>query len=468
MTVQMPLLPTATQTVAGAEAAAPSSGAAAEFIAVLNGVSTPALAPVVEEDTATVADDTLPEEVKLTADGETVVDVVDDLPDTPDTPKVDIPIKHPEMTKDEAPKASPELIPDVAPDQPQHPEEPEVPPAAPVVTFAPRAPQPPPRATDPIRSVDDLVPPDDADIAPELIPTDALPVEAPRTAATPVVPANALAAAATIRPLEKKPDIAKMVAPEMVKPAQAEVAAPAAPLVAVNDQTPAARAPIAAPIDSPAPAPKRAEPRRAAIERTSNIPAAPTPQTSSIPLPVTAAPMISPLAPTPVRDIPAVVDEAALPEAERLASDGLSSGSRVEQPGQTNLRNSVTAPPFVRQIAVNILDIGEGQTEIQLKPEELGRLRLSITSHNETSVTVMMAAERSETTDLLRRHVADLERDLMALGYTSIEFDFGNGAEADDTPDDTPMAERDTQFDGPVQTAPTRRVTLNSGLDIRL
>ena len=51
--------------------------------------------------------------------------------------------------------------------------------------------------------------------------------------------------------------------------------------------------------------------------------------------------------------------------------------------------------------------------EVKLSPEELGRVRLSMTTA-ETGMTVLVTAERPETLDLIRRNIdlfaADLER----------------------------------------------------------
>lgn len=465
----MPILPTAPQTVAGAETTTPatgaSAGAAAEFVAVLDAVVDQAPVAAVSDEVVVAADETLPTDVDLTVDDDAVaVDIV------PDSAKVEVPVEviaSPTESTDEAPLETTEVVPV---DQPKPAETDEAPVVAPLVApIAPHIPQQPPRASDPIRSVDDLLLPDEAKTEVVTAPGSATPPQAEHVLrAAPVMPANALAAATPFvnKLTPTKATVQEVSVPDVAKPEM--VAPPVAAVAPIAEQASAARAPIAIPIDTPAPRPSA--PRRDTLELPTAAPSAPPAvQASPTVLPTTAVTMVSPLAPAPVHDSPLVVDDAAVPEIERLSAEATVSSARAEQLSHPNIRTSITAPPFVRQIAVNIMEIGDGQTEIQLKPEELGRLRLSITSHTDTAVTVMMAAERGETADLLRRHIADLERDLMALGYTSIEFDFGNGAEAGHTPDDTPMTERgDTASDAPAPSGPTRRVTLNSGLDIRL
>ena len=74
-------------------------------------------------------------------------------------------------------------------------------------------------------------------------------------------------------------------------------------------------------------------------------------------------------------------------------------------------------------------------TEIALNPEELGRVRLRMTSVDQ-SITLQILAERPETNDLLRRHIEVLAQEFRALGYDSISFSFGGGKDAGNTDGD--------------------------------
>lgn len=73
--------------------------------------------------------------------------------------------------------------------------------------------------------------------------------------------------------------------------------------------------------------------------------------------------------------------------------------------------------------AVQARDAGKSTIDLRLAPEELGRVRLSLTSH-EGVVTVTVVAERPETLDLMRRHVDALARGLLDAGYQEARFSF--------------------------------------------
>lgn len=64
--------------------------------------------------------------------------------------------------------------------------------------------------------------------------------------------------------------------------------------------------------------------------------------------------------------------------------------------------------------------------ELRLDPEELGPVRLKLVSHDQGSLLVIHA-DRPETLDLMRRHIAALESDLRALGHSQISLRFDGG-----------------------------------------
>ena len=67
--------------------------------------------------------------------------------------------------------------------------------------------------------------------------------------------------------------------------------------------------------------------------------------------------------------------------------------------------------------------------EIALSPEELGRVRMVITT-SEGTLTLLVTADRAETLDLLRRHADQLAREFGELGFSDLRFSFAgqNGA----------------------------------------
>lgn len=81
------------------------------------------------------------------------------------------------------------------------------------------------------------------------------------------------------------------------------------------------------------------------------------------------------------------------------------------------------APSVLVQIAHAVTTAGSARTDLLLSPEELGRVRLSMTMTDGT-VAVLIQAERPETADLLRRNLDQLAQDFRDLGYDDITFAF--------------------------------------------
>ncbi|WP_299081985.1 flagellar hook-length control protein FliK [uncultured Ruegeria sp.] len=67
---------------------------------------------------------------------------------------------------------------------------------------------------------------------------------------------------------------------------------------------------------------------------------------------------------------------------------------------------------------------GSGAIEIALNPEELGRVSI-VLNGREDGLHMTIAAERPETLDLMRRHMATLTAEFQKLGYGEMSFDLG-------------------------------------------
>lgn len=137
-------------------------------------------------------------------------------------------------------------------------------------------------------------------------------------------------------------------------------------------------------------------------------------------------------------------------------------------------RTDGPAPPPAptRQIAAAVASLPEGGTEIRLDPAELGHVRLSLQSAD-TSVTLVVHADRPETADLIRRNLDSLTQDLRALGYQDVGVSVsGGGADRGSERRETAANTPATRADGPARglkadiigTAPPR----TGGLDLRL
>ncbi|MDP5360631.1 MAG: flagellar hook-length control protein FliK, partial [Paracoccaceae bacterium] len=111
---------------------------------------------------------------------------------------------------------------------------------------------------------------------------------------------------------------------------------------------------------------------------------------------------------------------------------GLSSTQSVT--GTPATATTETARHVAQQIAVSVMNTPGKATEIALNPEELGRVRLSLTAADGV-ITLAVLAERPETQDLLRRHMDVLAQEFRALGYGTISFSFGHDGQSGDRAD---------------------------------
>ena len=128
------------------------------------------------------------------------------------------------------------------------------------------------------------------------------------------------------------------------------------------------------------------------------------------------------------------------------------------------------APQVAQKIATATIQSKAGTTEIALNPEELGKVRLALTT-NEKGISVSIIAERPETAELMRRNVESLAREFRDLGYDSVSFSFEDPPEqSGDQPDE--RAAQDTGADpaspDPTPAAPITTVALRGGLDLKL
>lgn len=128
-----------------------------------------------------------------------------------------------------------------------------------------------------------------------------------------------------------------------------------------------------------------------------------------------------------------------------------------------------------QQLVDSIRHQRDGSIEISLSPEELGRVRLSLQG-NENTLHVSIQSERSDTQELMRRHIALLQSDFQKLGYSQISFDFGNGSPGqsgqqaqDASASESTGALSSTPADAPQTLAlASAALSTASGLDLRL
>lgn len=118
------------------------------------------------------------------------------------------------------------------------------------------------------------------------------------------------------------------------------------------------------------------------------------------------------------------VNQQAL-DIGRSSATGSSSNHRGDLSAVHSTQNGI-ALAVHQQLAEAVRANGQKDTiDINLSPEELGKVRLSL-HHDPHGLRVEVVAERSETVELIRRHLSDLHRDLRGLGHGSVTFSFGD------------------------------------------
>lgn len=146
-------------------------------------------------------------------------------------------------------------------------------------------------------------------------------------------------------------------------------------------------------------------------------------------------------------------------------------------PGQTNARTAAIAASIGANLQANMPKVTGETTEILLDPEELGRVRMTL-SGAENGGIVMLQVERPETLELMRRNIEQMRAELVEAGWENVEFSFGQ----ENSPDQHKEAESDpsgwTPQEATVSAAPERLSAIEqrtaalkaglNGLDIRL
>jgi len=129
------------------------------------------------------------------------------------------------------------------------------------------------------------------------------------------------------------------------------------------------------------------------------------------------------------------------------------------------------AGAVIRQVMDVIVQARDGQMELRLNPEELGRVRLHFQPSEQGAMILTISAERPETLDLLRRNIDQLGRELAAMGYDNTSFNFGEnrrgtGQSVADSHADTVETSPGPAADMPAGDTPISRP--QDGLDLRL
>lgn len=122
-----------------------------------------------------------------------------------------------------------------------------------------------------------------------------------------------------------------------------------------------------------------------------------------------------------------------------------------------------------RQVADAVPRIGDAALEITLHPEELGRLKLTLTT-GEGAPVLHVLADRPETMDLIRRHIDLLMREFGAQGFAGLDVALGQDRRGQGhPPGDSTTAGPDASLTASEPLSHARPATSpGGGLDIRL
>jgi hypothetical protein len=138
---------------------------------------------------------------------------------------------------------------------------------------------------------------------------------------------------------------------------------------------------------------------------------------------------------------------------------------------QGNIFHRAETPKLIQsQLIATVRGMDDQTIEVSLSPEELGRVRMTI-SRSDTGMTVTILAERPETLELMRRHAAQLHTEFRSLGHESTSFTFHQSAHREQPP---PEAHAGTTQNVLVQDTTNQAKSTNlthgpqAGLDLRL
>ena len=220
----------------------------------------------------------------------------------------------------------------------------------------------------------------------------------------------------------------------------------------------------------------------------------PTPPHAAVPPPPAATPAVpgrqpiatQPLAPAQVAQVKAMPAPAAKQPLKQpsvsfpLPADGAAAApprmaelALPHAPTADAPRASAEAQAVIRQIVAHGPQAGQGDLEITLRPEELGRLRVVVHEHaGQTSLFV--TADRPETLDLLRRHTDLLVQEFRNQGFGALNVSVGGGAPGrgfgqGQPSDGAAAADAASGPTVPVQpNPPARLANAGQGMDLRL
>lgn len=180
-------------------------------------------------------------------------------------------------------------------------------------------------------------------------------------------------------------------------------------------------------------------------------------------------------------------------DASAAAAQGdallMAAESGPEMPGLSQLLTEAVLQPgtvhrpetprlIAAQLAQALVAKGERNVEVALNPEELGRVKMRVTT-SDTGITVVIQTERPETGDLMRRHINELADEFRRMGFDNVSFEFSGGGASDGQASSegdgqsaaggSPLAQSDEMAAAPVADIATQQLRMgNAGVDMRV
>lgn len=102
---------------------------------------------------------------------------------------------------------------------------------------------------------------------------------------------------------------------------------------------------------------------------------------------------------------------------------------------QTPAASADQARQIAQQMATALPSTVPGTTEITLQPEELGRVRMTLTVQD-GALTLIIQADRPDTSDLMRRNIDQLAQVYRQMGFDTPSFNFTGSPQQDAAPED--------------------------------
>lgn len=124
---------------------------------------------------------------------------------------------------------------------------------------------------------------------------------------------------------------------------------------------------------------------------------------------------------------------------------------------------------IAQQLAAAMPSTASGTTEITLRPEELGQVRMRLTL-NEGAMTMVIHADRQETSDLMRRHIDQLAQTYRQMGFDNLSFSFSGSTNREAAHQASPDDALAQTLEEPTsnQIAPPTAATTSGRLDLRI